>query len=140
MGPREFPSAVELSTHGSQPGFSKDSRRFSRPRASPPARTVLATEFRLGFGERALNFPVSVWTTKDGVPGNQPLLHSLVFSSCRVCLLLLLSTASEMNNSRNREASERSSSLERWRKPVFLRSGNDQTGQEILHVPSGQSV
>ena len=78
-----------------------------------------------GIWGRALNFPVSVWTTEDGVPGNQPPLRSLVFSSCRVCLLLLLSTASQMSNSRNLEASERSSSLERWRKPVFLRSGND---------------
>ena len=91
MGPREFPSAVERSGHGSQPRFPKDSRRFSRPSASPLARTDLATEFRLGFGERALNFPVSSWTTEDGVPGNQTPLHSLVSSAFRVCLLLLLS-------------------------------------------------
>ena len=106
----------------------------------PARQDSLGHRVPAGIWGRALNFPVSVWTTEDGVPGNQPPLRSLVFSSCRVCLLLLLSTASQMNNSRNLEASERSSSLERWRKPVFLRSGNDQTGQEILHVPSGQSV
>ena len=106
----------------------------------PARQDSLGHRVPAGIWGRALNFPVSVWTTEDGVPGNQPPLRSPVFSSCRVCLLLLLSTASQMNNSRNLEASERSSSLERWRKPVFLRSGNDQTGQEILHVPSGQSV
>lgn len=91
MGPRELPSAVERSRHGLKPGFSKDSRRFRRPRASPPAGTVLATELRLGFGARALDFPVSTWTAEDGVPGNQTPLRSLTFPSGRRCLLLLLS-------------------------------------------------
>lgn len=71
-----------------------DSPRIPGASAGPGPRRpprVLATEFRLGFGARALDFPVSTWTAEDGVPGNQTPLRSLTFPSCRRCLLLLLS-------------------------------------------------